>query len=503
MKSQVRRLAVPGALVLGLGTAATAVEVVRTSLVQAEAQTGAAPAPAPGGEAASLATAFRTASRAAFPAVVHIRVENQARAVAQQQIPDELRGTPFEGLFGSPRMQRMPSQTSGSGFIISPEGYILTNNHVVAEAQRVTVIMTDKRELSARVVGRDPNTDIAVIKVEAKGLPTVRLGSSDELQTGDWVLALGYPLTLGETTTAGIVSAKGKSIGIMEQNEGATAPLEHFIQTDAVINPGNSGGPLIDLQGRVVGINSAIASPTGYYNGYGFAIPVDLAKRVSDDLIRYGSVRRPMIGVNIRDVSTADQEVFRLPRPAGSVVSTEPTGPARAAGMQLGDVIVAVDGQPIADTGDLMERIARKQPGEKVALDVIRYGERKRFDVTLTTLQTSRSAAQRSGEAQDEDAAEAPTARLGFQAQEMDDAMARRYGLPSGGVIVTGVDGFGPAAGNVPQGMRIERVNGQAVGSLNDLRSAAGRLRPGQVVSLVGRTKDGRQVIVNYRVDTK
>src|SRR5690606_10585608 len=227
-------------------------------------------------------------------------------------------------------------------FIISEDGYVLTNNHVVDNASRVTVTMTDRRQFDATVVGRDPNTDVAVLKIDATNLPVVRIGNSDEIQVGDWVLALGYPLSLGETVTAGIVSAKGKNIGIMGRNEEAAAPLEHFIQTDAAINPGNSGGPLVNLRGEAVGINSAIASPTGTYSGYGFAVPIRLAKRVADDLIEYGVVHRPRLAVVIHDVGPADIDAFSLPNAAGAVVQTLQDGPARDAGVQIGDVIGGV-----------------------------------------------------------------------------------------------------------------------------------------------------------------
>src|SRR5690606_3071574 len=251
---------------------------------------------------------------------------------------------------GQPMPSPGPRSGSGSGFIISPDGYVMTNNHVVENASRVTVTLTDRRQFDATVVGRDPNTDVAVLKIDGDNLPTVQLGNSDELQVGDWVLALGYPLSLGETVTAGIVSAKGKNIGIMGRNEEAAAPLEHFIQTDAAINPGNSGGPLVNLRGEAIGINSAIASPTGTYSGYGFAVPIRLAKRVADDLIRYGTVHRPRLAVQIKDVEPADIDVFGLPGADGSVVTVVQDGPARLAGVQAGDVIVAVDGQRVRDT---------------------------------------------------------------------------------------------------------------------------------------------------------
>jgi serine protease Do len=499
MNQYVRKLAVPGAMVLGLATAATAVEVVRTSLPGVQAQAAALqPGSPPQADAASLATAFRASSRAAFPGVVYIDVESAAQPVSNQ-LPPELRGTPFEQFFGGP-MKAQPSEVTGSGFIISQDGYIVTNNHVVSRASRVRVTLTDKREFTARVVARDPNTDVAVLKVDAAGLPTVQLGNSDELQMGDWVLALGFPMSLGETTTAGIVSAKGRNIGIMERNEGATQPLEHFIQTDAVINPGNSGGPLVNLRGEVVGMNTAIASPTGYYSGYGFAVPINLARRVADDLIRYGAVRRPMIGVSIRDVTPADKNVFKLERVAGALVAQEPQSPAREAGLQMGDVITAVDGQPIDDAGDLMERVARKRPGEDVKLDVVRYGDRRSFTLRLGTLQVER-VADTSGRSAAAAAADAPT-KLGLTVEEVDPASARQVGLQNGGgMVVTGIDPMGPAAGNVPKHFRIERLNGRAISSPADLRSAVAGLRPGDTVSLIGKTKDGRQTIVNFTLN--
>ena len=499
MNQYVRKLAVPGAMVLGLATAATAVEVVRTSLPQAQAQQAALqPGSEPQADAASLATAFRASSRAAFPAVVYIDVESAAQPVSNQ-LPPELRGTPFEQFFGGPPQRSQPQEVTGSGFIISQDGYILTNNHVVSRANRVHVTLTDKREFTARVVGRDPNTDVAVLKIDATGLPAIKLGSSDELQMGDWVLALGFPMELGETTTAGIVSAKGRSIGIMTRNEGATQPLEHFIQTDAVINPGNSGGPLVNLRGEVVGMNTAIASPTGYYSGYGFAVPITLARRVADDLIRFGSVRRPMIGVSIRDVTPADKNVFKLDRVAGALVAQEPQSPAREAGLQMGDVIVAVDGQAIDDSGDLMERVARKRPGDDVKLDVVRYGDRRQFTLRLSTLQTPKVA--EAATSDDAVTSDAPS-KLGLKVQEFDPATARQAGLQNGGgVVVTDVDPTGPAAGNVPGGFRIERLNGRSIASAADLRAAVAGLRPGDTVSLIGKTKDGRQTIVNFNLN--
>jgi serine protease Do len=502
MNRTLRKLALPGVLVAGTAAGMTLADVARDPLPDLDAQS-AAPAAAVA-SANNLSGAFRAASSAAMPGVVHVQVTQSTRS-ASSQVPPELRGTPWEDMYRG-RGGGAPRAGSGSGFIISPDGYILTNNHVVEGADRVNVILSDKREFEARVVGRDPNTDIAVVKVDARNLPTVRLGDADALEVGDWVLALGYPLDLGQTTTAGIVSAKGRRLDIMRRN-GAEAPLEHFIQTDAAINPGNSGGPLVDLQGRVVGINSAIASPTGFYSGYGFAVPVNLARRVAEDLMRDGRVHRPMIGVEIRDATSADAEVFRLPSPNGAVVSAEPRGPAAGAGLRLGDVIVAVDRQAVGGSGDLMEMVMRKRPGDRVALDVIRYGQRSRVELRLEEYQAD---ARRAGSDERRGAAEEPRAeavasaaepgKLGFRAETVTPEIAEELGMERAeGVVVSAVDGGGPAADRLVRGMVVRRVNGRPVRSLDELREAADAVRPGQAVSVQVRLQDGRETIINYR----
>ncbi|HET7230673.1 MAG TPA: trypsin-like peptidase domain-containing protein [Longimicrobium sp.] len=503
MNSKLRKLAIPGVLAAGLGAGVTLADVMKDPIPNAGAQqapsAAAAPLVAPDPSAVNLSQAFRSASRAALSAVVQVRVETAARTVSQE-IPPQLRGTPFEDMFGGGRVRVPPQQGSGSGFILSPDGYVVTNNHVVADVSRVKVVLSDKREYDAHVVGRDPNTDIAVIKIEGRNLPIARLGDSDQLETGDWVLALGYPLQLGQTTTAGIVSAKGRSIGIMDGRSGATNPLEHYIQTDAAINPGNSGGPLVDLQGRVVGVNSAIASPTGYYSGYGFAVPINVARRVADDLVRYGVVHRPMMGVEIRDVTTADAEVFKLPAPDGAVVASEPREGARAAGLQMGDVIVGIDGRPVASAGDVMEAVMRKAPGESVKVDYVRYGDRR--SATLRLSEMARQAAARTRGAADAAPSDddASADRVGFRVEPMTPEIAAQLkSTRADGVVVSGVDPQGPAAGLLAPGLVIERFNGRDISTEADLRQAVAGVRAGQVVSVTARRPDGTRVIVNFR----
>src|SRR5881396_309361 len=281
---------------------------------------------------ADLSEAFVAVAEHVKPAVVFIRSEKRERASDTRLPPG------FDDFF--PQLRRRPQieQGSGSGFIVSTDGYILTNNHVVAGADRVTVKLFDKREFTARVVGTDPSTDVAVIKIDTNGLPTAQFGNSDSVRIGEWVLAIGNPL--GEnftfTVTAGIVSAKGRLLGGLQQSRYS---IQDFIQTDAAINPGNSGGPLVNVHGEVIGINSAIASETGYYNGYGSAIPINLARTVTTQLIQTGHVERAVMGIGIDNASQNDAEAVGLKNISGVVVSSyNDVSPAREAGIQLGDV---------------------------------------------------------------------------------------------------------------------------------------------------------------------
>src|SRR5690606_6824878 len=262
-----------------------------------------------------------------------------------------------------------PREGSGSGFIFDSRGYVMTNRHVVADADEVIVTLSDGREYRATVVGTDPMTDVAVIRIDPNGgkpLPVATLGSSEDLQVGDWVLALGNPLGLDFTVTAGIVSAKGRNVGILRREANLSA-VEAFIQTDAAINPGNSGGPLADLTGRVVGVNTAIASATGFYAGYGFAIPIEVARKVANDLIEHGVVRRPRLGVLVEEINATDAEVYGLDEVAGAEVKQVQEGtPAAKAGLKVGDVIVGLDGVPIRTATQLISSLAQREPGEKV-----------------------------------------------------------------------------------------------------------------------------------------
>src|SRR5882762_2657082 len=341
------------------------------------------PAAAP---AADLGGAFAAVAEHVKPAVVFVKSERHERASARRLPPG------FEDFFQIPRRPQV-EQGSGSGFIVSQDGYILTNNHVVQGADRVTVRLLDNREFTARTIGTDPLTDVAVIKIPATGLTTVHLGNADSTRIGEWVLAIGNPL--GEaftfTVTAGIVSAKGRVLSGLNSSRYA---IQDFIQTDAAINPGNSGGPLVNVRGEVVGINSAIASETGFYAGYGFAIPINLARTVMTQLISTGHVERAVLGISVLPVRPEDAEDVKLPDIKGAVVQgfTTDDAPAKRAGLQEGDVIIAIDGQPVEAVAQLQQRVGFKKPGETVQVTVARKGgARKTIPVTLTAAPGSES----------------------------------------------------------------------------------------------------------------
>jgi serine protease Do len=332
---------------------------------------------------AETGSAFEAIADHVTPAVVSIQTQrvrtNARRGLQRPGIEDFFRN--FE-----PQTPREEAQeASGTGFIVSRDGYILTNNHVVADADKVTVTLLDKRSFEAKVIGRDPTTDVAVIKVNGNDLPVATLGDDNTARVGQWVVAIGNPLGLDFTVTAGIISAKGRPLrGLL----GGRYEITDYIQTDAAINPGNSGGPLVNIRGEVVGINSAIASSTGFYAGYGFAIPVSLAKQVMDDLIAFGKVRRAVIGVAITDAAAADAKAAGLRDVTGVLVQTysfDPAddSPAKLAGIEPGDVIVAADGK-VTDRVSTLQRIVRThKPGESVTFDVMRFGVKKSFRVKL------------------------------------------------------------------------------------------------------------------------
>ena len=455
-----------------------------------------------------LSQAFISIAESVTPAVVSIETERTPRTSARRGQPndDNEMEMPFGLPFPQQRGPRVPQGASGSGFLISDDGYIITNNHVVAEADQINVVLSDNRNLRARLIGRDPLTDIAVIKVDGERFPAVRLGRSEGVRIGEWVLAIGNPLDLGTTVTSGIVSAQGRTLNnLIGSNAGANGrwASEDFIQTDAPINPGNSGGPLVNLRGEVVGVNSAIASPTGLYAGYGFAVPIDLARKVAEDLIRHGRVRRPAVGISVTNVRPEDAEVYRLQRIQGVVAQDFPDGsPARAAGVRQGDVIISVDGRPVERVGQFQRMIATRQPGETVRLELIRYGDRRQVEVRLMEAPTATDDAPRAERPARSEPAERST-QLGIGVSVLTPELAREYELPADamGLVVTEVENYSAAARyNITEGTRILAVDGQEVRDVASFRRAAERKGPGDVASLRVVFPTGENGILNVRL---
>jgi len=320
---------------------------------------------------------FQFAANQSLNSVVHINTETKRRKLSQEEQLFEL----FYGNGGANRSQR----GSGSGVIISDDGYIVTNNHVVENADIIRVILNDNREYKATIIGNDPGTDMAVIKIEEKNLPPIQIGNSDEIQVGEWVLAVGNPFNLTSTVTAGIVSAKGRSINIMQRNSGENIfPIESFIQTDAAVNPGNSGGALVNSKGELVGINTAIASQTGSYSGYSFAVPVNIMKKVTTDMIQYGVVQRAFIGVGIQEMNQNIANELGISNTEGVYVNgVTSKGAAEEAGIKKEDVIVKVNDEKIKSVPKLQETIGKYTPGDKVTITLIRGGKEKSLELTL------------------------------------------------------------------------------------------------------------------------
>lgn len=396
---------------------------------------------------------------------------------------------------------------SGSGVIISADGYIVTNNHVIENASQIEVVLPDRRYFNAKLIGRDPSTDLALVKVEGKNLPVVGLGNSDEVQIGEWVLAVGYPLSLNSTVTAGIVSAKGRSIGILNrpsqrngmggQDVPAGTAIESFIQTDAAINPGNSGGALVNAAGQLIGINAAIASQTGSYAGYGFAIPANLVQKVVADFREFGEVRRGYLGVSFPAPSVEDQMLRQEGIDPSSVkgvyvTGVQPGSGAAAAGLQTGDIIQSVNGAVVNSSAEFSERIARQRPGDKVALTYLRGRRTGNVNVTLKGAEAANAIAGGS-----RGAGSGLHRKLGASFAPLPDAYRKQYGLNSG-VVVTGLQdgGFFDAAG-IPEGAIIVSVNGRRVNNVAELDTALESSRSG-MARIDGVTPDGTGFVFNF-----
>jgi serine protease Do len=432
--------------------------------------TSAPPAPAATQPNGALLPSFAPLVKNAAPAVVHVKVTSVVNAEAASPFGDDF---PFPGFrLPGPRTR----QGLGSGFIIRKDGIVLTNNHVVDDAKEITVALTDGREFPATVVGRDPKTDLAVLRIDAKGdLPVAELGDSDALSVGDWVLAIGNPFGLSNTVTAGIVSAKGRAIG---------GPYDDFIQTDAPINPGNSGGPLLDEHGGVVGINTAIFSRSGGNVGIGFAIPINLAKRLVPELEEHGHVTRAWLGVTVQQVTPALGESLGVAAGHGALVAqVDPDGPAAKSGIEPGDVITAYDGQPLDEHTSLPTLVAATPVGKTVQVDILRDGRTRHLEVKTARL------------ADDSSRTEAGPSKgkwgLGLRDLSPEDRQGRSLGSAEG-VLVARVAPDSPAAdADIQPGDLILRVNRTPVGSVDEVRREIAKTAAGKPLLLLVRRADG------------
>ena len=438
------------------------------------------------------------------PAVVFVSVEQEV----VQQMPDVFFGDPFDEFndeffkrfFGQPlprqrTPQRQPRQQKqilrgqGSGFIISPDGFILTNNHVVENAEKITVKLSDNKELSAKVIGTDPETDVAVIKVDANNLPTVQLGDSDKLKVGEWVIAIGNPFGLSHTVTAGIVSAKGRSrIGLSE--------YEDFIQTDAAINFGNSGGPLLNIDGKVVGINSAIFSRSGGYIGIGFAVPINMAKYVYEQIRTEGKVTRGYMGIMLNELTPEMAEHFGVKGRKGVLVGkVEENSAAQEGGIERGDIIVKMDSKAVENPDNFRNEVARKAPGTKVNLVVIRNGEEKELSIELRAKESKAALAEAGGK---------EAKQLGITVQDLTPELAKQFGYPEekSGVIVTDVDPASPAAEEgITAGTLITEVDRQKIENTKDFWNLVKKAKDSVLLYIRQNARQGeisRYVVIKF-----
>lgn len=399
---------------------------------------------------------FTKAAEESVNAVVHVKTKTIQKNRIQNYPPDPF----FDFFFGQPQMQAKPQPilSSGSGVIVSADGYIVTNNHVVSQADEIEVVLNDKRSFTAKTIGRDPNTDIALIKIDAENLSSIPFGNSDELKIGEWVLAIGNPFNLTSTVTAGIVSAKARNINILSSD----MKIESFIQTDAAVNPGNSGGALVNTRGELVGINTAIASQTGSYSGYSFAVPISIVAKVVSDLKQYGDVQRAVLGVSITDISSEFAKEKNIKQMEGAyVLGLSDTGAAKEAGIKEGDIIIEIDNSKVKSVSEIQEKIGRHSPGDKVSVSVMRDNKTKNFEIELKNKKGSTDVIKNSG-----------LESLGASFELVTEKQKATLRIPYG-VQVSKLSKNGKLArSGVPENFIILKINNKPIKSVEDIEHA-------------------------------
>jgi serine protease Do len=439
--------------------------------------------------APGVAVDFTPAATTAVPAIVHIKTKTKERQISSGGSGGSRGRNPFSDFFGEdfgdffgggPRV--MPEQrASGSGVIITEDGYIVTNNHVIDGSDEINVTLGNKKSYKATLIGADPSTDIAVIKIEAKGLPYLIYGNSDDAKLGQWVLAIGYPLSLDATVTAGIISAKSRSIDINRKQ--SDRPVESFIQTDAAVNPGNSGGALVNTTGELIGINSAIASPTGSYAGYSYAIPVNIVKKIVTDIVKFGTVQRAFIGINFLPENVTDEQKLAYEKEFGIsikegegvfVTDVPANGAAAIAGIKKYDIITKIDGIKITSGPELQEQVAKRKPGDKVAITYKRAGKESTVTLTLKNKVGNTDIVKNTSIIE----------KLGGTFENLDKKIAAANEV-EGGVVVKKVGEGLLKKSRMQDGFVIISVNGSEIKSLEELKEILAKIKSG-VVRLEG-----------------
>jgi len=423
---------------------------------------------------------FTTAAENSVNAVVHV--------TSKYNLRNDYYGNPLYEFFFGDQYSRQPAVSFGSGVIITDDGYIVTNNHVIEQSDEIQVVLNDKRTYTAELVGTDPGTDLALLKIDGKDLPFIAMGNSDDIKVGEWVLAVGNPFNLTSTVTAGIVSAKARNINILRDQQ---YPIESYIQTDAAVNKGNSGGALVNMKSELVGINSAILSPSGAYSGYSFAIPVNIVRKVVSDIIKYGEVQRAVLGVEIRDINKELVEKHNLDKIEGVfIANVTDDGAAKEAGLKSGDVILEINDVKINSVAELTGQIGRYRPGEKVNITIKRANKKKQIDVILRNMHGTTKIIK----------ADEYLAILGADFQKLSTSDQRRLGIETGVKVVDLMNEGALKKAGVKEGFVITYIQGKKIAHVDDIKRVIRNIWYGVEIEIEGMYPGGRYIYV-YRVE--